>query len=66
MSTLHARLVELAHERLNRADEALAAQGVTWAVIEAYAYTAHAFKLARIHWWAAVATQRAERCVELL
>ena len=66
MSTLHATLVRLAHERLDKADALLAAQGATWAVIEAYAFAAHAFTLARVQWWAPIATLRAERCVELL
>ena len=66
MSSMHATLVSIAHKRLDRADAMLASQGATWAVIEAYAYTAHAFKLARVWWWAALATQRAERCTGLL
>lgn len=64
--SLHATLIHLAHARLDRADALLAACGATIAVLEAYSYAAHAFKLARVPSWATLATERAERVLEVL
>ncbi len=66
MSALHATLVDIAHKRLDRADQMLRERGACADVLEAYAYTVQAFRWAGLQLWALVATERAERTLALL